>query len=825
MARPKGSSGIARGRTRDSHVAADSLPREAIRANWTPTILALMMFVTPALGVPNELMLQDTLKSMVVVFAVFGSALLFFWQERNRRDDLRWHALMWLPLTLVFFALGSMVWSHGYLAGVEAIRWLIFSLILWLGINTLSLERLPRLMECIHWGAVIASVWAALQFYADFAFFPQAQHPASTFTNRNFFSEYLVCTIPFSALLLAHATTRTRITLIAFTIGFNIVALMMTGTRSALVAMFVLVLVLPWLAYFCRKQLGFSGWRKRDRMLAGGVFFVTIISLGLAASGNPNVIADRSYGADVVTPFGIAIGRLGSVSTIGLALGLGCIICILLLLARSSFAGFSREQSGRSTRSRGKWVLTGGLLLSIAVAMLLVNLARPTGIAEMSFADRAATQFAKAFQRMASVSTADQALSVRFTLWNDTFAMIKSNPVTGVGAGAWEVMQPLYQADGAELETDYCVHNEYLQLLAEYGLTGLVFLLAMFGYLLTAAWRTFRNRTPEGFAEAPVRAMALASMLALLIISSVGFPWRMAATVSVFAICLALLAASDARLLINGPTAAKRLSWRPAYSRVFAGAMMVCLVLTAYISRLAAETERKLVTAANLASKIGQSGDFNNPKWDGAKLEVFSLTKDAIAINPHYRKITPHIADQLANWGDWKSAVWVWESVAVSRPHVAVILSNIARGYAQFGDTERAFAYLARSEKIKPKATSVRSLRVVLMSLSGKEVEAAVLAQQYMNEGTVDYDLLSAAYVLGMQLNNVGMAIQGLELRIKGWPAGRRDSFLLLADVYLNLQKDDVKAAAAFRGALEATAENEREALRRLIPPKLLKKF
>ena len=52
---------------------------------------------------------------------------------------------MWLPLALMAYALGSMAWSHTYLGGVEAIRWFIFSLLLWLGVNTLSRERLPTL--------------------------------------------------------------------------------------------------------------------------------------------------------------------------------------------------------------------------------------------------------------------------------------------------------------------------------------------------------------------------------------------------------------------------------------------------------------------------------------------------------------------------------------------------------------------------------------------------------------------------------------------------------------------------------------------------------
>lgn len=715
------------------NAAVAPLPQEVERGDWTVVILALMMFVVPAIGVPNEMMLQDTLKSIVVSFAAVGAGLLFFWQQRNRRDGLRWHALMWLPMSLMLYALGSMVWSHTYLGGVEAIRWFIFSLILWLGINTLCRQRIPYLFEGIHWGAFVCSLWTVLQFYFDFTYFPQGPNPASTFVNRNFFAEFVVCTFPFTAYLLAQAKTSSRITLMAFMFGFNVVALMMTGTRGALAAMWILLLfVLPLIGFLYRKQMTFGTWDSGKRILAGGVLLATVVTMGLVNSGNPKVISDRSsYG-------------------------------------------------------------------------------------------NATTAFDMAFKRTASISTTDGSFGIRLIMWKATMVMIKANPVTGVGAGAWEAIQPLYQVEGSQLETDYYVHNEILQLLAEYGLTGLLFLIALLGYLTSAAWKTLRNRTPEGLAEAPVRAIALASLLAFLIVSNIGFPWRLASTGSLFALSLALLAASDARLSIRGPAAASRLSWRPAYSQILAVSMMVCLALTAYISQQAAATENKIVSAVKMALTISQSADVNNPKWDKTKREMLTLAREGIAINTHYRKITPMIADELAKWGDWKNAVWVWESVILSRPYVVAMMSNVARGYSQMGNNEKALEFLARCEEIQPKAVSVRSLKVILMSRSGKEKEAALLAQQYMNEGTVDFDLLSAAYVLGIRKSDFDMAIQGLELRNKDWPASRQDGYLKMAAIYVNQKKDDVKAVAAFKSALAVTPEKDREALRKQIPPQLL---
>ncbi|RYX91958.1 MAG: hypothetical protein EOO28_23790 [Comamonadaceae bacterium] len=710
------------------------LPPEVERGDWTVVILALMMFLAPAVGVPHEEMLQDTLKSIVASFGALGAALLFFWHQRNRRDGLRWHAIVWLPLALMVYALGSMAWSHTYLAGVEAIRWFIFSVILWLGLNTLSRGRQDYLVEAIHWGGVVASLWTALQFWFDFKYFPQGPNPASTFVNRNFFAEFVVCTIPFSAYLLAQSKASSRIAIIAFTLGFNIVALMMTGTRGALSAfLLMLVVVLPLIAVLYRKQFAFSKWNAGSRILACGVLISTVVGLGLINTGNAKLMADAQY--------------VGS------------------------------------------------------------------------------SAFDRAFKRTASISTSDDSLNIRFVMWKATARIIQKEPLTGIGAGAWEAMLPLYQSEGSQLETDYYVHNEYLQLMAEYGLAGWLFLLALFAYLIFSAWKTVRNKTAEGIAEAPLRAIVLTSLLAFLVVSNIGFPWRMASTGCLFALSLALLASSDARLQMRSPFLAMRLSWKPAYSQILAVLTMACLALAAYITQQAAASEQKIVRSVKLALTITQSNDYSNPKWDKTKREMLGLIKEGTDINPHYRKITPMAADELARWGDWKNAVWIWESVVSSRPYVVAILSNIARGYAQMGNFDKALEYLARCEALQPKATSVRSLKIILMSRTGKEVEATKLAKQYIADGTYDIDLVNAAYVLGIRNNDIDLAIRGLELRNEVWPAMRADGFLKLGSIYMNQRKDDAKALAAFRSAVDAAPAAEKEAIRKQVPPAYLARF
>jgi O-antigen ligase len=708
-----------------------ALPVEAGGAGIA-AIFALMMFLAPALGVPNEEMLQDTLKSIVVSFAALGAGLLFAWQERDRRDGLRWHGVVALPLLLMLYALGSMAWSHTYLAAVEAIRWFIFSLLLWLGLNTLSRERLPLLALGICAGAVVASLWAALQFWLDWSLFPQGPHPASTFVNRNFFAEFAVCTLPFAAMLIARTRQNAQACLLAAGAGLVIVAILMTGTRGALIALWLqLLLVLPLIGWRYRKQFAFPGWGRGTKTLVGAVLVGTVLGLGVIPTGDPNIAGE---------------GR------------------------------------GLTALERG-------------------------------------------FKRTGSISAADPSLGVRKVMWWATVRVIEARPLSGLGAGAWESEIPLYQDEGSQLETDYYVHNEFLQLLAEYGLVGWIFLLALGAYLLAATRRTWSANTLEAQADAPWRAVLLCSLLCLLIVSAIGFPWRMASTGALFALCLAALAASDARLGWTASWAATRIPWRPAWSQACMAVLIAGAGLALFITGQAAEAERKIVRATRIALTITASGNPNNPRWAGAKAEMLRLVREGIAINPHYRKITPIIADELAKWGDWENATWIWESVLTSRPHIVAIMSNVARGYTSMGKPAEALAYLEKARKIQPRASAVRSLEVILLARTGQEAQALVLAREALADNIYDYDLANASFMLAWRAGDYDLARRAMRIRMNGWPASRAEGYLQLGNMYDTGVKDPGQALAAFKQALALSTGAQHQAILSRIPPAYLAKL
>lgn len=714
-------------------------------------VMALTLVLAPALGVPSEEMLQDTLKSMIVAWGTLIAATLFFWAQRSRTEPLRWHGAVWLPLALMGWALGSMAWSHTYLAGVEAIRWAILALLLWLTLQLADGPRVDRLLLGVHAGAVVASVWAALQFWVDFSGFPQGPNPASTFVNRNFFAEFAVCTLPFSALLMLRTPAGARRWLCAASTGLTLVAVLMTGTRSALLALVFAAVALPLALWRYQAALAASGWRGRELGQAAGVVLGVVLVLGFIPTGNPKLLEENRVEHRGVT----AIERA---------------------LARSRSMTEAEEYTQRS-------------------------------------------------------------FSMRWGMWKATTRMALAHPLTGVGAGAWEVEIPRYLPRGSQLETDYYAHNELLQLLAEYGLVGLLFLLALLGWLATAAWRTWSRALPDRAAsDAPhgqdatgdgvLRAFTLLGLGMFLIVSNAGFPWRLASTGAWFALALGLLAATDARGFAAGDggslarLGARALPWSPVRSRLALAALGLALALAAYISQQAAEAERKIVYAVKIALTISQSGAYNDPRWDGLKREMLQSLREGIAINPHYRKITPMAADEMARWGDWANATWVWESVLASRPYVVALLANVARGYAQMGQIDKAVVLLMRARDIQPEAPSLDSLEVILLSRSGREVEAYSLAKRLVEQGRYDFDLLNGAYVLGGRAKDWPLALRALELRTQRWPQYAIDGFLKSGDIWAadNSVHDEAKALAAYRAALASALPEQKDAVRERIP-------
>ncbi len=714
--------------------AVRGIPGEVGRGDWTALLLALMIFFAPALGVPHEYMLQDTLKSIVVASMAFAALVIFFWRLRNKRDDLRMHLVVVLLGLLAVYALSSMIWSHTFLAGVEASRWIVLSVVAFLALNSLTRDRVQTLAKGVHFGAVVATVWAVSQFWFDWKGIPQGPPPASTFVNRNFYAEFVACTIPMAAYLLFTGRRPAWTYLLACTSAFVLVGIMMTGTRSAMVSSALSLALVVVVALLYRKQWSFARWHSGQRIIVVAVFLITLVGLGMIKT------TSKAYELPGMTAFSRAFER----ST-------------LIVSARE-------YQTGSA--------------------------------------------------------------SVRFLMWNSTLRMIKDRPLSGVGAGAWEVHAPLYQTAGSQLETDYYVHNEFLQLLGEYGLLGWVFLTTLLAYLSLSAWRTLRNKTEEGKAEAPLRAMLLMSLLAFLLVSNAGFPWRMAATGAMFALSLGALAASDARLGHQTVLSAMRMKWSASRSQAGVVFAILGLATTIYVSYYAAESERLIVSATKQALSINSSKDAANPRFDKVKKQAFTDLRAGVDINPHYRKITPMVADEAAKWGDWENATWIWESVLGSRPYVVALMANVARGYIQIGQPEKALPFIARAKAIQPTAASIWGAELAAYVRANNLPAASKLLNEALEKNVIDQDVINNGIAVALNSKDWPMALRLLEMRKAYMPTLLSDTHIRIAQVLIVGLANEKDGLPNYNLAMKAMATpQERVNLLASLPPHYVNKL
>jgi tetratricopeptide (TPR) repeat protein len=397
--------------------------------------------------------------------------------------------------------------------------------------------------------------------------------------------------------------------------------------------------------------------------------------------------------------------------------------------------------------------------------------------------------------------------------------MMIANPWTGVGAGAWEVQIPLYQRDNTTLETDYYAHNEWLQLVSEYGLVVGGLVMAFFlAFLVQATTKTLRLLQHEA-SEASTRAIVLASLLAMFIVSNAGFPWHLAGCGSLLALSFGALAASDNRLGKQKKWAVTGfLSCRPV-AVAMPGVTLCCLALAIYLTEQAWQAERKIVHAIQLGIFLGQTLPPPARPEAERKAKMLAELREGISINPHYRSFVAIAAEKLSASGDHANAARVLESVVASRPNVAALWYGLAMNYAQSGQHERANAALQQVQRLKPDAIETVTLKVTLLSKAGHEDQAIALVTQMLDAKKFDFELLQTGYALGLKTRNQDLAVQSLLLFDQTWPEHAADTYFRLGSLYANsITVDDTKALAAFKRGLSAVPDQERKNYIRQVP-------
>jgi O-antigen ligase len=710
-------------------------PPSLLTPDWAVTVLACTLFALPALGVPGEWPLQDTLKSSVMALGTVLAGLGFFGQRlcnvQHPPAALRWHGLVWLPLAFAAYALGTMALKNPYLAGAEALRWSIVALALWLGLQVVQHRSLPTLLWGLHAGLCVAATWAVLQFWWGWSLFPQAQSPGSTFANRNFFAEYAVCALPYAVLLWAQCQQRRLRLVLAVSLAWVCLSILMTGTRSALLALMLdgcaaAILLLRY------KALAFAQWGRAQRLASCGAFVGTLLVLGLVAGADTG--PDTGPGAGPVAGSGAGAG---------------------------SAAGSAAESSNAWQRSLGR----GATLLHV-----------PSDTQQ----------------------TPGNSVALRLDIWKASLRLIKDHPLGGVGAGHWEVAIALYQPPQTMANTDYFAHNEVLQWLGEYGLPvgGLVlaFLLAYLAKAGAVAWRhpAALNGAYGWVALSSLLSLMLVSLFGFPL-HLAGCSLLAALGLAVLARSSDSLSHHEADALPPTPQArnlARNLaSNAKALNTTGLVLMALSVVLALVVVVQAVRAERFLMQAIHLTNgMVRDMRDSPTPTSSVRHEQALKLTQAGLAIHPHYIRLIAVIASNLAAVGDLRGAVGLWEVICQSHPHYPLVWTDMVLAYTRLGDTEAALRALEPLQRLTAQQADMQAqtqiLKAIVLVKAKRYAQATQVVEQLLDADRWDPALLETGYVLGLDSQNWALAVRCLQLRLVHEPGAAQETQLRLRKVH-----------------------------------------
>lgn len=232
----------------------------------------------------------------------------------------------------------------------------------------------------------------------------------------------------------------------------------------------------------------------------------TMIAVFFVDFGIDNLVAFYQH-VSGMTDRGWGFGS--SVLTIaGLMVMLGPIFCVILL--DSAFPNYVKASAlwalgcvgfgMYGNQSRGSWLFNMIMVPIVSLPYILkrfgcvVAVLVVLGGVVWGFSTQ--PQYVARFESITNTTT-DASNLGRFDVWISSINMFKDHPVTGVGIGQWRTIYEASYRLPTENQHLYHAHNNFIQLLGEVGLLGLLGVLIFYGSIVVdnfVVW--FKNRDP-----------------------------------------------------------------------------------------------------------------------------------------------------------------------------------------------------------------------------------------------------------------------------------------------------------------------------------------
>jgi O-antigen ligase len=186
--------------------------------------------------------------------------------------------------------------------------------------------------------------------------------------------------------------------------------------------------------------------------------------------------------------YGIAAMFMGVAAIFTLSrAGMISIFALMVFIAAMSFR---RRHKLTDAKERGK-----AQTASAVAAVVVILAAIAAGVIWIG-AEPVINRIATGDPTSSDLSKTQTFYSVRGEIWENTWTMIRHNPLMGVGLGAYETAYPIYARENGMQGVTAEAHNDYLQILADAGVIGGILALWFIWVLFRAIARGVRSPDP-----------------------------------------------------------------------------------------------------------------------------------------------------------------------------------------------------------------------------------------------------------------------------------------------------------------------------------------
>ena len=306
----------------------------------------------------------------------------------------------------------------------------------------------------------------------------------------------------------------------------------------------------------------------------------------------------------------------------------------------------------------------------------------------------------------------------RTTIWAGTVAMIRDNPILGVGFGNWGIAYPLY--DQGELRTDVTPrrpHNDLLWIGSEIGILGLASYLSILTLFMYHAIQLWKTDTPHKWTV----LMCGISLFAMIGDGFFNFPYERLAPTMNFWLALAIMG------ICFRPTTPSPHAIPKRFALILPVILLGAIWITTkqlsfdyyYIKAIRAHYQEDHVNTELAAANAIQQGPFNHQVFIiyGQSLrhqkeyaEAAVSVRKGLQYHPNFPNAYNNLGHILDEMGDHQTAIENYRHSIQLLPYHHKAHYNMAIAYEKMGEIDSAIVAYRKALAITPYAKAYHNL-------------------------------------------------------------------------------------------------------------------